>query len=159
MIVKRQGRDYVSSKTWICLFANGCTQVSTYMYICIYMWMPTTSSMYVCMYVRMYVHVCTCLCESIRLQSAWVNMPWLSEVMQSLLKSRRSGQQRRWETEPCGDLYSLLRCQSVQRHQSSTAFWGICKSCWATSPSAETSTLSSWGIKIRLFLRTVCWRR
>ena len=141
------------------------TAVPRYLHTCIYAYTCECQQrhlcMYVCMYVCMYMYVPVCV-KSIRLQSAWVNMPWLSEVMQSLLKatpSRRSGQQRRWETEPCGDLYSLLRCQSVQRHQSSTAFWGICKSCWATSPSAETSTLSSWGIKIRHFLRTVCWRR
>ena len=96
--------------------------------------------MYVCMYVRTYVctcmdaHVCSCLWESVRLQAAWANMPWLSEVMQSLLRQLQPGiwtaaaafGLRRWETEPCGEsntrIYNFLRCQFVQGHQSSTAF-------------------------------------
>ena len=84
--------DSKKTRAWLCVEQNLdmsiCKRLYPGIYIHVYMHIHVNANnvIYVCMYVRMYVHVCTCLCESIRLQSAWVNMPWLSEVMQSLLK-------------------------------------------------------------------------
>ena len=66
VVLRRQGRNYVSSQTWMCLFAKNIAlyHTSLCIYVCLSMYVHVCTCMYVCMYVCLYVcmYVCMYLC-------------------------------------------------------------------------------------------------